>query len=342
MSYNPYCPTITGIFQGDLIIKTAVELALSDIKKSPWLIEDIFGTLMENPYLNVKYGMKEIARAKEFILNNEIPVYMRHRIDKQEFPCVTISIGESKEDKSLATLGDQSPFVEEYGADEIGKPIKYIVSPFNPISYDPTTGIVEMPEGINEYKYIDNGMVAVDPDTGNGYIIEGKAGINGFRIITGANITSRLGIVPQYQVYRARRERTISQESYNIGCHSEGDPSTLIFLYGVVKYALYRYREGLFEANGFQLSNLTSTDLVKNDAFAAENVYSRWVTISGQVEESWIKTPYRIIEAVDFIDEENPSEDGLTQGIKILSNTEPPGQGECDPWIAIKDEETEE
>ena len=150
-----YCPTITGIFQGDLIIKTAIELAIGDIRKSPWVIEDMFGTLIENPYLKVKYGMKEIQRAKEFILNNDIPVYMRHRIDKQEFPCITIAMGKSQEDKSLATLGDLSPYVEQYGADEIGTPIKYIVNPFDPVSYDPDTGIVEVPEDI-DYRPIFN------------------------------------------------------------------------------------------------------------------------------------------------------------------------------------------
>lgn len=333
-----YCPTITGIFQGDLIVKTAIELAIEDLRKSPWIIEDIFGTLIENPYLKAKYGMKEIARAKEFVLNNDIPVYMRHRVDKQEFPCVTISIGQSSEDKALATLGDVSPFVEEYAADELGKPIKYIISPFTPLSYDSQTGIVEMPENIEEYKYIEPGMIAVDPDTGDGYIVQGKAGTNGFRIITGASLSGKLGIVPQYQIYRARRERAGSQETYNIGCHVEGDPSTLIFLYSIVKYALFRYREGLLEANGFQLSTLTSTDLVKSD-LSAENVYSRWITLSGQIEESWIKSPYRIIETMDFTDPANPtSEEELTQGIRILSNSEPVDQ-EDNVWIAIEDKE---
>jgi len=336
---RPY-PCITGIFQGDLIIKTAIELSIEDIRKKPWLIEDMFGSLIENPYLKVKYGMKEIDRAKEFLLNNDIPVYMRHRVDKQEFPCVTISIGNSQEDKSLATLGDQSPYFEEYGADEIGQPIKYIIPPFDPVSYDTATGIIEVPESVTDYRFISEGMVAVDPETGNGYIIQGKAGTNGFRISTGANIAGRLGVVPQFQVYRARRERAGSQETYNIGCHTHGDPSTVIFLYALVKYSLYRYREGLIEASNFQLSNLTSTDMIKNGAFDVENVYSRFITLSGQVEESWVKAPHRKIEAVDIID---PTEDeGLRQGIKILSNSEPPNQDECEMVRVIEDEDSNE
>ena len=331
---NQFDDTI-GIFQGDLIVKTAIELGLEDMRKQPWLIEDVFRSLIENPILKLKYGMKEVARAKEFIINNNIPIYMSHRIDKMEYPCITISIGSSHEDENLATLGDNSVAVEDYDPSDIGKPIKYIIPPFKPSSYDKTTGIVEVPLDIEEYKYIGEGMVLVDPKTGNGWIINKKAGENGFQIESGSDLPKGdVGIIPQYQIWRARRERAISQEQYNIGCHVHGDPSTLIFLYGVVKYALFRYREGLLEANNFQLSRLTSTDMVKSDMFDVENVYSRWITLRGQVEESWVKTPKRFIEAIDLIDR---NDEGIfEQGIKIISKKAPESlDDENDLWITI-------
>lgn len=330
---------ITGIFQGDIIIKTAIELAIDDMRKNPWVIEDVFRSLVENPILKCKYGLKEVARAKEFILNNNIPIYMRHRVDKQEFPCVTISVGASQEDKSLATLGDQSVIVESYDPSEISRSIKFIIPAFEPVSYDPETGIVEVPEDIKEYQFIDKDMVAVNPDDGQGFFILGKAGKHGFNIAIGSTLTgSKLAIIPRYALFRARRERAISQETYNIGCHTEGDASTLIFLHSVVKYALYRYREGLLEHNNFQLSRLTSTDLVKNDAFNIENVYSRWITLTGQVEESWIKTPFRVIEGIDFRDKD--ANDEIKTGLKFISKDIPEElRDECEPWVTIDDEE---
>lgn len=324
----------SGIFAGDLILKTAIELSLQDMREKPWLIEDCFQSLVENQFLAQKYGMKEIQRAKEFILNNEIPIYMAHRIDKQEFPCITISIGGSQEDVSLATLGDQSVVVETFEPGEIDRPIKFIVAPFD-AQYDSVTGIVKVPEGTENSQFISKGMIAVDPDTGDGYVIS-EVLSDGFVIDPGADIDSKLGIVPQYAVYRARREGIRSQESYNIGLHVHGDPSTLIFLYGTVKYALWRYKEGLLEANNFQLSRLSSSDFIKNEAFMKENVYSRWITISGQIEESWVKTPFRVFEALDY--KGSASSSGLTQGIRIISNSEPK-QEEDDLWIAIKEDE---
>lgn len=331
---------INGIFQGDLIIKTAVELAIEDMRKNPWLIEDVFSSLLENPILNKRYGAKEIARAKEFILNNKIDIYMHHRLDKMNYPCVTISIGQSTEDKALATLGDQSVAFEDFDANEIGKPIKYLVAPFKATSYDKDTGILEIPTTIEEYRYLGEGMLLADPKTGNAWTILGKAGENGIQIAAGTKLPKgELCVIPRYHAYKARRERAISQEQYNIGCHVHGDPSTLLFLFAVVKYGLFRYREGLLENNNFQLSNLTCTDMIKNDNMAEENVYSRWITISGQVEESWIKSPRRYIEAIDLNDPDRAKDDAFSSGIKILSKDAPKNIEEQDDiWVTTDQE----
>lgn len=331
---------ISGIFQGDLIIKTAIEMALEDIRKQEWIIEDIFSSLLENPILAKRYGMKEITRAKEFILNNNIPVYMHHRLDKMEYPCITISIGQSTEDKDLATLGDNSVAFEDYDAQDIGKPIKYIVAPFKPLSYDESTGIVEMPADIDAYRYIGKGMLLINPKNGNAWVIDGKAGNNGIQISPGTKLPKAdLAIIPQYHYYRARRERATSQEQYNIGCHVHGDPSLLIFLFSVVKYAIYRYREGLLEYNNFQLSRITCTDMIRNEAMAEENVFSRWITLSGQVEESWVKTPKRFIEGIDLNNPDRDESISFESGIKILSkNKVLTEDDEDDLWVTIDEE----
>ena len=226
--------SVRGIFQGDIIIKTAIELALDDMKKNTYIIDDVFASLIENPLLNKKYGIAEVNKAREFILNNKIHIFMGGRMDKEEFPCVTISVGSSNEDNSLATLGDNSHMVEDLDPEDIGQKIQYIISPFTPVSYDKDTGIVEVPEDSDQYEYVRDGMVLIDTDTGEGFAIAGKGGLHGIQIAAGSDLTAtKVGVVPEYQIYRARRERAISQETYNIGCHTHGDQSTAIFLYAV-------------------------------------------------------------------------------------------------------------
>lgn len=327
---------ISGIFQGDLIIKTAIELGLEDMRSNPWLIEDVFSSLLNNPILKSRYGYKEIARAKEFILNNKIPIYMYHRIDKMEYPCITIHMGPSSEDEKQATLGDGSVCYQDYDPSDIAKTIPYIIPPFNPVSYDKATGIIQIPTDIADYQYIEADMVVVDPKTGNGWIISGKTSNNGIQIDSGVDLPSgEIAIIPAYQIWRARRERIVSQEQYNIGCHVHGDVSYLIFLSSVVKYCLFRYREGLLEFNNFQSSTLAVSDIVKNSDLDVENVYSRWITLKGQTEESWVKTPQRFLESIG-INSKDGAQELTTQGIKIISQKEPPGVEEDDAlWITI-------
>lgn len=333
-----------ALFQGDVIIKTAIELAIDDIKKNTWLIDDIFSDFIDNPILKQKYGQKEINRAKEWILNNKINFYMKYRVDNMDFPAISIAMGNSNEDKDLATLADQSVCVEELDPCMINKPIAYIVKPFNVVSYDKTTGIVEVPAGTEGFQYVTEEMIAIDPETGNGYVINGKAGDNGFKIAPESELdVQTLAVVPKYQMYRARRERITSQETYNIGCHAHGDPSTLIFLFALTKYAMLRYREGLFEFNNFQLGTLQCTDMIKNDAFGQDNVYSRFIMLSGQAEEDWLKTPFRVWEAADFIERGEGMDPEI--GIKICSNedTNPDSvEAENDLWTTIDVDNDEE
>jgi hypothetical protein len=332
-----------SLFQGDVILKTAVELAIEDIKKDPWLVDDIFSDFIDNPMLKQKYGQKEIDRAKEWILNNKINFYMKYRVDNMDFPAITISMGNSNEDKSLATLADQSICVEELDPCQINKPISYIVKPFKVKSYDKDTGIIEAPEGTKDINLVNKDMVAIDPDTGSGFIINGKAGENGFSIAPGSDLNvDKIAVIPRYQLYRARRERIISQESYNIGCHSHGDPSTLLFLFHLTKYALLRYREGLFESNNFQLGTIQCTDMVKNDAFGQDNVYSRFITLSGQAEEDWLKTPFRVWEAAELIDRGEALDPGI--GIKVCSNkntVKGSDEDQNDLWQTIDNDDEE-
>ena len=325
-----------SLFQGDVIIRTAIELAVEDIQKNSWLIDDIFSDFITNPLLNRKYGQAEINRAKEFILNNKINYYMKLRTDKVDFPAVTIAMGHSDEDKDLATLGDLSVCVQELDPCEIKRPIAFIVKPFSVESYDQESGVIQVPENTEGFENVQAGMIVINPETGVGFVIDDVT-TDSITIAANSELDSnRLAVIPKYQTYRARRERIISQESYNIGCHTHGDPSTLIFLYSVVKYALLRYREGLFENNEFQLGTLKTTDMIKNEAFGEDRVYSRFIVLSGQVQEDWIKTPHRIIEDVSFAHKDNLL--GPEVGIRVLSNEdtiEGSVESQNDLWATI-------
>jgi hypothetical protein len=320
-----------SFFFGDVVIKQCIELGLEDLKKQPWLIDDMMSAFVKNPFMREKYGQKEIDRCKEWIQNNKIDVLLRYRNDKDEYPCVTIALGNSSEDLDLKTNSDLSTEVEDVMPSAIGRPIPYIVKPFVPAFYNGDTGEIGLPDGVSS-DVVEPGMVVVDPSNGNGYVVESKSDSSVF-IEAGAELAaSKLAVVPQYQIYRTRRERAFFNESYSIGCHVQGDASALLWLHQIVVFILLRYREGLLEQNGLDRSSISSSDMVVNqhvDSPGADRVFSRYVTLSGVAEQSWLKTPYRVIESVVA------NEDCYGgASVKILSNLDSvPELSEDQVWV---------
>jgi hypothetical protein len=266
-------------------------------------------------------------------------------MDVEKMPCITIAIGSNMEDKSLARLADQTECIETYEASDIGKTIQYIVPPFQYTTYDQPSGLITTPESV-DIGLVNPGMVIIDPTTGNGFVVS-RVEINSIYIAPGSNLTAtEVGVLPQYRTFRARREIATFQEKITVGCHVHGDPNALLWLYSFMMYGLLRYREGVLESRNFQLSNIETSDMVRNHNFESvgENVYSRFITISGQVENTWVKAPKRIIETVQVSNDGNPGE-GCPVGICISIIGADGGQipeiidTENEMWAAKDDED---
>lgn len=302
------------------------------MRKNIWLLDDVFSDFLEDEHLG-DYGAKEVARAKEWFINNRIEVLHKYRLDSQSYPCITITLGESPEVDSEATMADLSPDVQELTPEQISKPIPYIVKPFIPVSY--IDGVLTAPMDLDT---VSPGMLIVNPETGDAWVIEGVTGARTLKITDSPEINVQtVGVIPQYRVYRARRERAAFRETYQIGCHVHGDPTQLLWLWAITLYSILRYRESLLEAKGMKISSVKSTDMIKDTEFqeGGENIYKRWIMITGLVENSWLKSPKRVIEIAQLKDA-----DGVSTGIKIISNTEVPIEAvdpeKDDTWVTTK------
>jgi hypothetical protein len=153
-------------------------------------------------------------------------------------------------------------------------------------------------------------------------------------------VGSQFGILPQHRYYEARIERSYFEETYAIKCHAHGDIQNTLFLWSITKYAILRYRQSLLEANGFAESSVNSAPPEINQAWSTEGgekAYTRGMTLTGQIENTWIKAPHRIIENVIPRKEEDCE---YTGGIKIISNLNSPSFISDTPqvWTTIVDE----
>lgn len=332
-----------GIFQGDIIIKTMIDLGIEDMRKNPFLIQHMLEDLAISPYLAEKYGQKQIDACKEWFANNQIDVSMKPRDDRDRTPCVTITMGSSNEKPDMKTEGDLSPFTKILYPNEIGKPIPYVIKPFVPTDYDEVSGALSVPNTV-DLSLVAPKMILVNPASGTGYIIQGvRAG----QLLIGAGqevSASEVGVIPQFQHYEARIERSFFEETYTIECHAHGDIQTVMWLWSIVMYALLRYRQSLLEANGFAESVLSSGPPGLNSEWSTEGgekIYSRGINLVGQVQNNWIKAPHRIIENVSL--RRNVDCD-YTNGIKILTNLNSPAfiHPKEELWTTVEDTDVED
>jgi len=314
---------MSGIFQGDIIIRAAIELGIQDMRKNPWLIDHMMQDLKTINYFADRYGQKQIDACKEWLKNNEIEVNLMGRDDKDRLPCVTIQLGPSSEKAEMKTMADQSTEKVILMPNEIGKPIPYIVKPFVPTGYDSHSGKVSLDPSV-DLSGVSEGMILVNPDNGTGYKILGISSECSILIEPNLDVeATQFGVVPQFPYYKARVEHSFFDETYNIGCHAHGDAQNLLFLWSIVKYSILRYRESLLEANGFAESSISSSGPDFDEHFTTaggEKAWARYMNLNGQIENSWIKAPRRFIEAIAL---KKKVGNGYIGGISIISNTDP-------------------
>lgn len=327
-----------GIFPGDAVIQTMIELSIDEMRKNPWLINHMLEDFTDSIYLKQKYGAKQVDACKEWLLNNQIDVYMRPRDDKDRLPCVTIEMGSSVEKQEMKHMGDLSPHKTILLPKHIGKPVPYIIKPFIPTGYNQVTGELEIPESI-DLTPVSIGMVLVNPESGYGFIIQALNG-NSVSVTPGQNLAgTEFGILPQYQYYEARVKHSFFDETYAIRCHAHGDIQNTLWLWSIVKYSILRYRESLLEANGFAQSSISSGSPDLNYEWTTdggEKAYTRGMTLSGQIENTWIAQPQRYIETVALREKEECEYIG---GIKVITNLNTPDFIEKTPqmWTTIED-----
>lgn len=302
------------LFLGDIRLKAAVELGLEDISKNPWLLNDVLGDTVSNPYLRERYG-SQIESCKQWLANNRINVYLSERDDKMDFPSVVIKVETSNELPEMKTMADLSVDTIKLIPNVINKPIPYVVKPLLG-SYDLISGSFSFGSSV-DLNAVSPKMILVNPATSTGYIIQSVTVANQVNLLTGLSIQSgTYGIVPEYHYYEARIGQTWMREPYKITCNAN-DQQTLLWLHSIATYSLLRYRQVLLEADGYAESMISSSPIYPNPDYsdAGQVIWSRDINITGIVPARWISQPHRIIENIAI-----GNGNGYEGGIKILSN----------------------
>lgn len=318
------------IFQTDALLLNILDATIQDIKKNLWLLDYILDDFTNNQFLSSKYGKKQVDAAKEFFADgrNEISLQLQFSKDKVKFPCIMVGLGSSVEDQELRSMGDIDTENLTLMPNQTGNKIPYIIPPFEPASFDSSTGLVGVPVG-TDIAPISQGMVLVNAANGNGYVIQGIMD-GAIQIEAGIELNAtQVGVIPQYRFFTTRLGRSFFIENWIMEIVTN-DPQTLLWLHSIVIFGLLRYRE-FFEANGFLETRLSSTDIIQpgESNAAGEEFFARQITMTGKVQQNFIRGLHRTIESILLRDTnpgavslENP--DGFVGGIKIVSNLTTP------------------
>jgi len=286
---------IVGIHQSDVIIRSALEAGLADLRANPFLLDYVFASLPQDVLTWREYGEKSLQAAKKWFLTTHVPVSIAPRLDESKWPQITIDLLESSEVVPEATLGD----VNYEPTEQNGQNWPALTPQFTPKSYNASTGVVVL--GATPEAWVGRGMFLVDKQGQAHEIVESISDVS-FRISVAA------GVIPDLRncVLKSRRpswnvdvESSSFKESYRIGIHTT-DPVHLTWLHAIVQFALLRYKQVLLEARGFERSTLSSSQVARDQGFETENLFSRFITVSGFVRQFWPKAITPVIDGVEM------------------------------------------
>ena len=284
---------IMGIHQSDIIIRSAIEAGLADLRANPWLLDYVFASLPQDVITWRDYGEKSVQEAKKWFVNTHIPVSVMPRLDESKWPQITIELLESSEVVPETTIGDVNYEPEE----ENDSTWPALTPQFTPVSYVPSTGLVKLaaaPEA-----WMAKGMYIVDRQ-GQAHEIIDVIDDKTFKIDPGTVADFRMATIKGHRpTWKVAVESSSFKESYRIGIHVSGEPVHLTWLHAIVQFALLRYKQVLMEARGFERSTFGSSQVSLNERIEAENILSRYVTVTGYVRQFWPKAVSRVIDGVD-------------------------------------------
>lgn len=286
---------IKGIFQSDLIIQSALDSMIKDLRKYPYLLDLVFNSLKLDPvFTKNNKGINYIDTAKKWFLKTNIPIFISPKIDDAKWPCITIELIESAEVEN--TLGDVNAEAPEAHSVTSWPNLS---DSFAAVSYNPATGIIVLPSSLSDSIVIVDCMSIVD-DTN---IARELTVIDGQTIqISPVSATFNNAYIRGAKPLQIARLLTACfRETYRIGIHVNSESDRLSELYSVLVFALIRARKLILEPRGIERSSFAASDFQRNDVSDHELLFSRYINLTGYVRHYVVQDLEDTLQAVQTI-----------------------------------------
>jgi hypothetical protein len=313
----------------DTIILTAIRIGLADIRRNPYLIDDIMCQFMEDRYLKDSWGKQQIDRFKDFLAKKQINIVMETRLpDLSKLPAIVIKIGGGSEDPQKQGLGDSDHF-ESVDPATLGGAYpspNIILGPVTPESYDPATGELVFPDDVSLDKVFEGQFVY---DEVNKQAYEIQIVLNKHTLLIDTDLKAdftNMTIRPTRDIVRHNKKSIWFYEDYTITCIST-EPNELMFLYSLCLYIFGRYKKTLFEARNFEIGTYSYSPVyIPNPSDDTNLLFARDLNVRGRVQHTFIESTSAAIEGIspELLIDANVDQ-SVTSSSVIAATKTPPG-----------------
>lgn len=285
----------------ELVLESLVRDGIQNVRNDQTIIDDIFKQLTR-AYNSAKYGASEIAKIKTLVQKEIAVVYAYHEVDAKPMS-ISIMVGSDNEHKPRAHMGDHYDEISE----EITNPVElqalHRVDNLSVLSFDSLTGKVQV-DPATDLSQIFRGMIYVDSAdvehdiTGT---ISNEIGDKFFFInkLDEVDISDTTGFIKSSLNYKQYEVRGVTSDIQLIlGVHTK-DALTTKYLYTLLKYFILSRKNDMI-SRGVYLSSFSGSDFNRDSQYVGDQVFSRFLTISAKIDDSWRSDQVVLIDHVEI------------------------------------------
>lgn len=286
----------------DLVVESVIRDGIANMIADPTILDDVFAGLALN-YANRKYGAAEITRIKDYFTggskHNIAIVHSFHEASAKEL-AYSIQLGSDNEDKSYIDDFDEDLQETITDAGELAALIK--VAAFTPTSYDTITGMVRVPDSVDlSTAYVN--FIFVDSDSNEFVLQSGISNETGDKFFfIPSNQTVALGAGAYIRTFLNYTQTEVRSSHHRaqllLGVHSK-EPLLTKYMYTLLKYFLKSRKHDLIN-RGFLTSTMTGSDFTRDLKYEGDLVYTRFLTLTGLVKDSWRADQVTLIDSIEI------------------------------------------
>jgi hypothetical protein len=298
---TPQATEAKGIFQSDLLIRAALIQGIRELRAHPYLLDYCFAHLVDDELTADTYGDRERQKAKAWFLRTDIPVVMDYRQVAPEGHQISVALVDSSQAETTLASVHYQP------TESVESIWPVLLGPFAAASYNGGTGEVVLSAETAAELVVVPGMILTDrvgraAEVAEVVLSEAGRWVGRFKVATGTQLDLTSATIKGARPALVQQlESTNFKEVYRVGAHALGEGYVLTWLHSIVLFILLRYEQALLEARGFERASLSSGPFAKDERWTkVEDLYTRFVTITGYARQSWPKRTEPRINSTDF------------------------------------------